>query len=256
MKTKTKLVLALSVLSAATLAAGATSTFAWWQVGASGTATKTAAQTVSAAKAVPSAVSGLEFELDIDIKYVGSKTTSETAPTAADEMEMVTYIASADVATVGHGAAAGKNFGYYTTTGTDNYHFVQTQFDSTKDYYRIYKFVASIPTSQTKSSVTYSQDEIFQAIGGSSTKFKMTATITGHSGSRIKFYQGAAVKAEPTAPGVNTDFKFADNLSFEAKGSSITGYLGVYVEGHGTNDGNSASANAPDASFTVTVAKA
>ena len=162
-------------------------------------------------------------------------------------MEMMTIKAAADAAT---GAAVGINFGYYTTSGTNNVHYVQNQFGTNIDYWRVYKFTASIPASQTVGSVTYTQDEVFQGMGGSSTKFKMTGSVDT-STSRAKLYQGAADKAAPTA-GQTTDLVFASDLTFSAKDSSIVGYLGVYIEGDGTNDGTN---TAPSGAFSVSIAK-
>ena len=138
MKTKSKLVLGLSILSAATLAAGATSTFAWYVATANANATGTSSQnelssiaaaTITTAYDLPVdltwTVSGTPRQIDNsgnESVYINGTTQLQSIGAAADKFFTVTLsaVAYGSAATDQQKAAAkGKTFtgtfGVYTT---------------------------------------------------------------------------------------------------------------------------------------------
>lgn len=270
MKTKSKLVLGLSILSAATLAAGATSTFAWYQVSnnanLTGKAEQYAAFTASTDKKT---LGDLKFSIAVTLTPFGNSGDTDSTNKPAN-LEMMTY-------------SDGIKFGYYIQ-GEANPRLQESQFGSSP-YWVVYK-ASVVLSGATISEVTYTAEQAAHLLHEANVSFglqvaadsavaaeenctdaeKISAynekygtnyasgdTLPAVTASRAKFYGSAVDSAETPANGVapaqsgSTPLTLRTSSAVEDNTYQWTYYFGMYIEGAGINDGSTA----PNGNFTV-----
>ncbi|MBQ9458254.1 MAG: hypothetical protein IJU64_07135 [Bacilli bacterium] len=242
MKTKSKLVLGLSILSAATLAAGATSTFAWF------TATNTASTTSKNANLTSVNVSGtknlgeidLSDAISISIKCLANSTQSndpvtDTAATTSSAMEMVSYLkVNTETGLADNSGTAGWYFGY---VGADSQnHYQTTQIAGSNDYWRYYEVIITISETLVVGNVTYNVPtelsgktyELALSLGTNSNAFVygLSTTIAADK---------AAAAPETAGHTIASSDKWSGQ-SFTSGAHKY--YFGMYVDGdsHTTDD--------------------
>ena len=262
MKTKSKLVLGLSILSAATLAAGTTSTFAWYVVTNSGTATAEAQNiTASTAKAAPESVSTLSFTLSPTITAIKSSngdynndSTDEDYNPMTGAMELTRFLDSAPSPLEDSEDTEDKfYFAYYLTGNTENEHWHTNQF-GTADFWRVYKIEYAIPESDTDADtgVTYTQAQIYAAI--SAKKFVIKANAKTADSSSAHLWASTSAGALPSAENViksgNDQVTLAENIGFSAADGKLTAYVGVYVD---AGDVVNTVGSEPNGNFQITI---
>lgn len=228
--------------------------FAWFQVAATGTASGNAAATLATVEAKPT-VSGIAFDLSVAITELGSSNTVASG-SKTDDMEMMTVLDLDDnPSDQVHDYQI--RFGYYVK-GSSQVRYSENQFtkdSGKKDYWKYYSVAVSIPASDEASDgITYTQEEIFNAIKDFAIDVNVTADAAHDTvaASRAKFYVGAdATPAAPTAPGANVEL--ADNVKFTSASQTLTYYFGMYVDGEGQDFDANGVATTPNGNFTVTI---
>ena len=268
MKTKSKLVLGLSILSAATLAAGATSTFAWYQVGSAANATGKAAQYAQFTASTDKKNAGtLSFVLSVTLTPVGNSGNATDTNVPAN-LQMVNFYD--DSGTIK------KQFGYYVQ-GESSPRYQDSGWGESP-YWIVYKARVSV-TGATIEGVTYSDAEAGHLLNAAGETYTLTVSADGAFtavenataeevanynakygasysvgdtlpavvASRAKFYEATSSASAPTAL-LGTPESYAITTGHKVADAAYEDfYFGMYIEGDGVNDGTTA----PNGNFTV-----